>query len=121
MQDADNNIKRLQDFVKENGWQPNAWGAKKQQGLILAQSVQQSVRKPEFGGIYRQSEAPAMQKMINDDPSSFLGHLTAEPKLNELFMENNIRLNQMKKSLGMPVAAPTKSIKGSEAPPKVGK
>jgi hypothetical protein len=121
MQDASNNIRRLQDFVKENGWSPNAWGAKKQQGLILAQSVQQSVRKPEFGGIYRQSEAPAMRKMISDDPTSFMGHLTAEPKLQELFAENEMQLAQAKKTYGIPTVAPVKSIKGFEAPPKVGK
>ncbi len=118
-QTTESAIKDLQDFVNSHGITVNKWGADYSAGILKAQAVQQAIRQTQMGGIYRAGEQPLIDKMINDNPTGFIGHFTSNPKLQELMMENTRHLNGLKAGVGIPVVAPPKSLK--EGKPGIGK
>lgn len=72
-------------------------------GLLKAQNLQQLYREGRLGGVYKESEQPLMEKVINENPAGFFKHFNSIPKLQEIIKQNHRVDNILRQSYGLPM------------------
>lgn len=72
-------------------------------GVQKAMILQQQIREGMLGTVFRESEKPLLDKMINENPAGFFKAFSTQPKLKELMRSNEQQSNILKQSYGLPV------------------
>lgn len=73
-------------------------------GKALANAVQDSYRRANGQGVFREAEAKFVEGVVDKDPSKFLNEYRTDPKYKALEDSNLVELNGIKKSYGLPQA-----------------
>lgn len=71
-------------------------------GQALASSVQDAYRRANGQGVFREAEANFVKGIVADDPTTFFNKYRTDPKYKALEDSNNMALNGLKKSYGLP-------------------
>lgn len=107
-----NSIKDLQTFVDHNRTLVPGTPAYIQ-GQQKALELQSQIRESQLGTVFRESEKPLLEKMLNGNPAGLMSYQT-KAQLSELQRANDAHLNQLKQGVGLPVA----HMQGSNEPIK---
>jgi hypothetical protein len=81
-----------------------------QKSLVL----QQMIREGLLGTVFRESEKPLLEKMVNENPANFFKEFNTNPKLRTLIEENQHNFNVLKQNYGLPAAAPAQPTSDME-------
>lgn len=72
-------------------------------GAQKALVMQQALRESMLGGVFKESEKPLLEKLVNDNPAGMFKSFSTLPKLKELMRTNEVQGNILKQSYGLPV------------------
>lgn len=72
-------------------------------GAQKAEILQQMVREGMLGTVFRESEKPLLQKMVDSNPAGVFKLISTEPKLRTLLEGSRMQLNALKKTYGLPI------------------
>lgn len=71
-------------------------------GVSKAMALQQKVREGMLGTVFRESEKPLLEKFVNENPAGAMKSLSTIPQLKAIMDSNNMGLNTLKQSVGLP-------------------
>lgn len=71
-------------------------------GMQKAAILQQRIREGLLGTVFRESEKPLLNKLVDDNPAGFLKSVSTQPKLREILQSNSMQLNTLKQNYGLP-------------------
>lgn len=71
-------------------------------GEAKALAFQQKVREGLLGTVFRESEKPLLEKFVKDNPAGAMKSLSTQPQLRSIIDSNNMSLNALKQSYGLP-------------------
>ncbi len=97
-------LKDLEHFVKTNttlipGTPAYNTGAQK------ALTLQSMIREGKLGTVYREGEQPLLDKFINSNPAGAMRMMKTLPQITELLHANTRDVDNLKRSVGLPVKA----------------
>ena len=72
-------------------------------GVSKSMAFQQQIREGLLGTVFRESEKPLLEKFVNENPAGALKMLSTQPKIKSILQSNELGLNTLKKSYGLPV------------------
>lgn len=72
-------------------------------GAQKALVLQQMIREGMLGTVFRESEKPLLNKMVDENPAGFMKMISTDPKIHTILESNNAQLNSLKQSYGLPV------------------
>lgn len=84
-------------------------------GAQKALVVQQMIREGMLGTVFRESEKPLLNKMLDENPAGVMKMISTEPKLRTILEANQAQLNALKQSYGLPVQQAAQSNQSQQA------
>lgn len=107
-QDLNDQVGKLRAFAKANSGSldPKTMSY----GHALASQVQDAYRRANGQGVFREAEADFVKGIVDQDPTKFFGDFRTDPKYRALEDSNFGTLNNLKKSVGLPVTPRATSI-----------
>jgi hypothetical protein len=72
-------------------------------GRTMAAELQSDYRNSINGGVFKKGEQEFIDNIVDSDPTKFFNSIRVLPKLKEVIDSNQVSLNNVKKSAGLPV------------------
>jgi hypothetical protein len=94
-------------FAQEHAGSLNP--AVQKQGAALAAELQGAYRQASKGGVFKEGEQSFIERLIPSDPTQFASSIRTLPKIKELIANNNMQLNTLARSVGLPAQQQTQS------------